>query len=68
MIFFLELGELEPIGECELFLHCHCDSKGLTAIEVGLKECVSRARDTFTAENDGGMAVICGCCLFDEKR
>jgi hypothetical protein len=53
------------MGECELYLVCHCESNGLTSVEVERRYCVNRARDTFTMEVDGDMAgkIRGGWCL-----
>jgi hypothetical protein len=46
--FFRRFGDGDPMGECELFLLWHCDSRGLTAKEAGRVYCDKRARDLKT--------------------
>ena len=52
VIFFRKLGPGAPIGACELCLICHCESRGCTADEVGLRNFESRAQDPFMTDND----------------
>ena len=56
------------MGVCELYLVCHCDSKGFTAVEAGRRYCVKRARDLFTTDIDRDMAEKLRGCCFSELR
>jgi hypothetical protein len=64
--FFRKFGPGAPMGECELYLVCHCDSKGFTALEVGRRYCEKRARDTCATDIDGDIAEkLRGCCCLE---
>jgi hypothetical protein len=50
------------MGACELYLVCHCDSRGFVADEAGRRYCEKRARDPFTTDIDRDMAEKLRCC------
>jgi len=54
------------MGECELYLLWHCDSKGRSADEAGRVHCDSRALDRFTTDMDLDIAAKLGC--FQEEQ
>jgi len=60
--FFRKFGPGAPMGACELYLVCHCDSRGFAADEAGRKYCEKRARDPFTTDIDRDMAGKLRCC------
>jgi hypothetical protein len=55
-----------PMGECELFLVCHCHSKGFAEDEAGRRYCEKSVRDPFTTDIDRDMAEkLRGCCCLE---
>jgi hypothetical protein len=64
--FFRKFDPGAPIGECELFLVCHCHSKGFAEDGAGRRYCEKRARDPFTTDIDRDMAEkLRGCCYLE---
>ena len=54
--FFLGLSAGAPIGECELYLFCHCASNGLTAAVAGVTCCLRRGSKPFLMFKDCDMS------------
>jgi hypothetical protein len=63
--FFRKFGPGAPMGECELYLVCHCDSNTFTGDDAGRRYCEKRARDLFTTDIDRDMVekLRCRCGL-----
>lgn len=71
--FFLCDATAAPMGECELFRHCNCESTGRAANEAGLQtaddreEREVRARELRTVVRDIGWGWRCGDCLWEMR-
>jgi hypothetical protein len=63
--FLRKFGPGAPMGECELYLVCHCDSNTFTGDDAGRRYCEKRARDPFMTDIDRDMVekLRCRCGL-----